>query len=56
MFGPDDLHTSSQPLLNWLKKTGCSRIAIHFDVDVVDSNEIVFGLGADPDGLRTPEV
>src|SRR6266487_214111 len=29
--------------------SGCSRAAIHFDVDVVDSNEIVFGLGAEPD-------
>jgi arginase len=34
----------------------CSQIAIHFDVDVVDSNEIVFGLGAEPDGLTSHEV
>jgi arginase len=56
LFRPDDLHTSSQPLLDWLKATGCSKVAIHFDVDVVDSNEIVFGLGMDPDGLKTTEV
>ena len=51
-FRPDDLHLSSQPLLDWLKASGYSRVAIHFDVDVVDSNEIVFGLGAEPDGLK----
>jgi len=55
-FRPDDLHLSSQPLLDWLKVSGCSRVAIHFDVDVVDSNEIVFGLGAEPDGLTSNEV
>jgi arginase len=55
-FHPEDLHLSSQPLLEWLKGSGCRRVAIHFDVDVVDSNEIVFGLGAEPDGLTSTEV
>ena len=55
-FRPDDLHLSSQPLLDWLKGSGCSCIAIHFDVDVVDSNEIIFGLGAEPDGLTSTEA
>jgi arginase len=55
-FRPDDLHRSSQPLLDWLTASGCARVAIHFDVDVVDSNEIVFGLGAVPDGLTSDEV
>src|SRR5215467_9139373 len=55
-FRPEDLHRSSQPLLDWLKASGCSRVAIHFDVDVVDSNEIVFGLGAEPDGLTSNDV
>jgi arginase len=55
-FRPEDLHLSSQPLLDWLKASGCSCFAIHFDVDVVDSNEIVFGLGADVDGLTSNEA
>jgi arginase len=55
-FRPDDLHRSSQPLLEWLKASGCSRVAIHFDVDVVDSNEIILGLGAEPDGLTSHDV
>lgn len=53
---PNDLRHSSQPLLDWLAGTGCTRVAIHFDVDTVDSNEIVLGLGAEPDGLRGAEV
>jgi arginase len=49
-FSPDDLRESSQRLLDWLAGTGCTRVAMHFDVDTVDSNEIVLGLGAEPDG------
>jgi arginase len=55
-FSPDDLRHSSQPVLDWLAATGCTRVAIHFDVDTIDSNEIVLGLGAEPDGLRGAEV
>ena len=55
-FSPDELRGSSRPLLDWLTTTGCSRVAIHFDVDTIDSNEIVLGLGAEPNGLTSAEV
>jgi arginase len=55
-FSPDDLRTTTQPLLDWLATTGCSRVAVHFDVDTVDSNEIVLGLGAEPGGLTGGQV
>jgi arginase len=55
-FAPDELRESAQPLLDWIAGTGCSRVAIHFDVDAVDSNEIVLGLGMEPDGLTSTEV
>ena len=55
-FSPDDLRHTSKPLLAWLEATGCSRVAIHFDVDVIDSNEIVFGLGAEPGGLTSDDA
>lgn len=55
-FGPNTLRESSRPLLEWLAATGCSRVAIHFDVDSIDSNEIVLGLGAEPNGLTSAEV
>jgi len=35
---------------------GCSRVAVHFDVDTVDSDEIVLGLGAEPNGLTSAQV
>jgi arginase len=55
-FGPGELRESTRPLLDWLAATGCSRVAIHFDVDTIDSNEIVLGLGAEPDGLTSAQV
>ncbi|MFD5758241.1 hypothetical protein ACFWIZ_24310 [Streptomyces sp. NPDC127044] len=55
-FAPDALRDSTRPLLDWLETTGCSRVALHFDVDAVDSNEIVLGLGIEPHGLTGAEV
>jgi arginase len=55
-FSPEELRGSSGPLLEWLAANGCSRVAIHFDVDTIDSNEIVLGLGAEPNGLTSAEV
>jgi arginase len=53
---PETLRLIWPPLLDWLASSGCSRVAIHFDVDAVDSNQIIYGLGADPDGLRNDDV
>jgi arginase len=55
-FSPDELRDSAQPLLDWLAATECSKVAIHFDVDTIDSNEIVLGLGAAPNGLTISQV
>ena len=55
-FAPDELRESSKALLAWLADTSCSRAAIHFDVDTIDSNEIVLGLGAEPNGLTSAQA
>ncbi|MBV9793705.1 MAG: arginase family protein [Actinobacteria bacterium] len=55
-FSPGQLRDSSGPLLDWLAATGCSRVAIHFDVDTIDSDEIVLGLGAEPGGLTSAQA
>ncbi|MFP3459546.1 arginase family protein [Arthrobacter globiformis] len=48
VFPPDQLRRDSTALIEWLRGTGASRVAIHFDVDTVDANEIQLGLGAPP--------
>ncbi|MGY1434159.1 arginase family protein [Streptomyces reniochalinae] len=55
-FSPDQLRGSTQPLLDWIASTGCSRVALHFDVDAIDSNEGSLGLGRIPDGLTGAEA
>jgi arginase len=40
----------------WQGAGTSSRVAVHFDVDTVDSNEIVLGLGAEPGGLTSAQV
>ncbi|GAA1398467.1 arginase family protein [Luteococcus peritonei] len=55
-FSPQDLRESSEPLLDWLASTGCSKVALHLDVDVVDANQVVLGLGAEPDGLSLEQA
>jgi arginase len=55
-FSPDQLRESTRPLLDWIAATGCLRVSIHFDVDTIDSNEILLGLGPEPDGLTSAEV
>lgn len=48
---PDRLRDGAAPLLAWLRGTGASHVAIHFDVDTVDADEVRLGLGADRGGL-----
>lgn len=55
-FAPESLRATSAPLLAWLHRTGCTKVAIHFDVDVVDSNDLILGLGAEPDGLTLAQA
>ena len=55
-FSPEELRTDTTPLLDWLTATGCDKVAIHFDVDTVDSDEIALGLGRIPGGLTTGQV
>ena len=55
-FSPRELRGSTRTLLDWIAATGCSRVAIHFDVDAVDGGEIALGLGVEPGGLTSEEV
>ena len=55
-FGPADLRDSTTPLLKWLETTGCSRVAVHLDVDTVDADEVRLGLGYDRGGLSVTQT
>ncbi len=55
-FSPDDLRSSSAPLIAWFRATGASRLAIHLDVDTIDANELPLGLGRVPGGLSAAQT
>ena len=55
-FSPDALRDSSDALVAWLRGTGASKVAIHFDVDTIDAHEVRLGLGEDFGGLTTAET
>jgi arginase len=56
VIGPDALRENTSALLEWLASTGVSKVAIHFDVDTIDADEVQLGLGADRGGLTTAQA
>lgn len=56
VFGPEQLRTSSEQLIDWLRGTSATKVAIHFDVDTIDSDEVQLGLGYDAGGLTIDQA
>ncbi|WLQ05704.1 arginase family protein [Arthrobacter oryzae] len=55
-FSPKELSENSTALLEWLQSTNCTKVAIHFDVDSIDGNEHMLGLGSEPHGLKATDL
>lgn len=53
---PAEVRTDSSAVLNWLKRSGASKVVVHLDLDVLDPAEIVAGVGVEPDGMRIGEA
>jgi arginase len=47
-LGPEDLAESVAPVLEWLRTTSAKRVAVHFDLDVLDPALYDFLLFRDP--------
>jgi arginase len=56
VFAPDTLRSTSASLLDWLGRTGATKVAVHFDVDTIDADEVRLGLGADRGGLTSAQA
>ncbi|RYG70649.1 arginase family protein [bacterium] len=52
---PQELAQSSEPVLEWLRSTGAKKLAIHFDLDVLDPTLFRSLLFANPDPA-VPEI
>ena len=55
-LSPEQIRTDSNAVLNWLKATGASKVLIHFDLDVIDPQEMIAGVGVEPHGMKIAEV
>ena len=53
---PEETVSGSEKVIEWLRNTGASNVAIHFDMDVLDPNEIIAAVGVVPDGMKIAEV
>jgi arginase len=50
-LAPADVAGDSAAVLGWLRSTGASRVAIHLDLDVVDSRELASAAALESAGL-----
>lgn len=55
-LSPAEVAAGSTAVLEWLKGTGASKVVVHFDLDVLDPNEMIAGVGVEPDGMKIQGV
>lgn len=53
---PEETVSGSEKVIEWLRNTGASNVIIHFDMDVLDPNEIIAAVGVVPNGMKIAEV
>ena len=55
-LSPEDVSKNSDAIREWLKSCGASKVAIHFDMDVLDPNDIIAAVGVVPNGMKMAEA
>lgn len=55
-LSPEEVKLDSDKILDWLKSTGASKVVIHFDLDVLDPEELIAAAGTEPNGMKIDEV
>lgn len=53
---PEETVSGSEKVIEWLRNTGASNVVIHFDMDVLDPNEIIAAVGVVPGGMKIAEI
>lgn len=53
---PEQVAENSSEILEWIKSTGAKHVVIHFDMDVLDPNEVIAAVGVVPNGMKIVEV
>lgn len=55
-LAPAETALNSDAVLNWLRLAGAKKVLIHFDLDVLDPEELRAGVGNDPNGMKINDV
>lgn len=56
-FTPSDLSKTGSSVIEWLNTTGKSKVMVHFDMDVMDPNDILAAVADGPEGgMKLKEV
>ena len=55
-LSPEEVKYDSYQVLNWLKTLNVSKVAIHFDLDGLDLNEMIAGVAGEPNGMLINET
>ncbi len=52
----EDVAADSSKILDWIGSTGAKHVVIHFDMDVLEPEEIIAAVGVVPNGMKTSEA
>ena len=55
-LSPDETKNDGNKVIDWIKQTGKTKVVIHFDLDVLDPNEIIAAAGIVDNGMKIEEV
>lgn len=56
-FSPAELSKNSQPIIDWLRQQKASKVLVHFDMDVMDPQDMLAAVADGPEGgLKLQEV
>lgn len=53
---PEEVAENSDLIIKWLKECKASKVAVHFDLDVLDPKEIIAAVGVVENGMKIKEV
>lgn len=55
-MSPEDFRSNPEKLNEWIKKTGCSKVVVHLDLDVLEPSDLFCAVGKEPNGMYIKEV
>ena len=52
----EDISKDSAKAIEWIRSTGAKHVVIHYDLDVLDPDEMIAAVGVVPKGMKIAEV